>query len=340
MIKTTPFIIAEISANHNGSLKQLKKLIDNAKEHGANAVKIQTYDEKSMAINLDKSYLRIKEGLWKNYTYWNLYKKAKTPYSWHKEIFSYAKKKKILCFSTPFDFNAVEMLEKLNCPMYKIASFEITDIPLIKRVAETKKPIIISTGLSNLKEISLAYQTAKKHGAKDITLLYCVSSYPAPIENFNLNNISILKKKFKCKVGFSDHSKDNTVAITAAALGADIFEKHIALKNQKKGLDIDFSLKGKELREYIEAIKKTKILLGSSNFIRKKNEIKNIKFRRSLYVAESIKKGEKFTKHNLKSLRPKIGLDPIYLFKLLGKKTKKNLPYGLPITRKLLKKIS
>jgi pseudaminic acid synthase len=339
MKKTTPFIIAEISANHNGSLKQLKRLIDNAKEHGANAVKIQTYNEKSMTINLDKNYFKIKEGLWKNFTYWDLYKKAKTPYSWHKEIFSYAKKKKILCFSTPFDSKAVEILEKLNCPMYKIASFEITDIPLIKRVAKTKKPMIISTGLSNLKEISLAYQTAKKHGAKDVTLLYCVSSYPAPIENFNLNNILILKNKFKCRVGFSDHSKDNTVAIAASALGADVFEKHIALKNQKKGFDIDFSVKGKELRDYIEAIKKTKILLGSPNFVRKKSEIKNIKFRRSLYVSKSIKKGEKFTEHNLRSLRPKIGLDPIYIFKFLGKKSKKALPYGLPITKELLKKI-
>ena len=340
MKKTTPFIIAEISSNHNGSLNRLKKLIDSAKEHGADAVKIQTYDEKSMTINLDKSYFKIKEGLWKNFNYWDLYKQAKTPYSWHKEIFSYAKKKKIICFSSPFDSNAVDMLEKLNCPMYKIASFEITDIPLIKKVAQTKKPIIISTGLSDLKEINLAYQTAKKYGAKDITLLYCVSSYPAPLNSFNLNNILILKKKFKCRIGFSDHSKDNTVAITASALGADVFEKHIALKNQKKGLDIEFSLKGDELREYVEAIKKAKTLLGSSNFIRKKNEIKNIKFRRSLYVAQTINKGEKFTEHNLKSLRPKIGLDPIHIFQLLGKKSKRKLPYGLPITKTLLKKIS
>lgn len=339
MKKTIPFIIAEISANHNGSLSRLKKLIDNAKVNGANAIKIQTYDEKSMTIQSNKNNFRIKDGLWKNYSYWDLYKKAKTPYKWHKDIFAYAKKKKIVCFSTPFDVDAVDFLEKLNCPMYKIASFEITDIPLIKRVAQTKKPIIISTGLANINEIDEAFKTAKKNGSKNITLLYCVSNYPANLEDFNLKNITILKKRYKCRIGLSDHSKDSTIAITAAALGADIFEKHIALEKQKVGLDIEFSLKGPELSEYIKSIKNTYLALGSSNFLRKKNEIKNIKYRRSLFVTQKIRIGEKFTLKNLKSLRPKIGLDPKNIYKLLGKKSKKNLEYGTAITSNTIKKI-
>lgn len=339
MKKTTPFIVAEISANHNGSFSKLKKLIDNAKTNGADAIKIQTYDENSMTIQSNKKNFKIKEGLWKNYSYWDLYKKAKTPFKWHKDIFAYAKKKKIICFSTPFDIDAVDFLEKLNCPIYKIASFEITDIQLIKKVAQTKKPIIISTGLANINEIDEAFKTAKKYGSKNITLLYCVSNYPANLEDFNLNNISILKKRYKCKIGLSDHSKDNRIAIMATALGAEIFEKHIALEKQKVGLDIEFSLKGKELREYISDIKKTYLALGSANFLRKKNEIKNIKYRRSLFVTKSIKAGEKFTTSNLKSLRPKLGLEPKYIFKLLGKKSKKELLYGTPITKKNIKKI-
>ena len=272
MKKTTPFIVAEISANHNGSFSKLKKLIENAKTNGADAIKIQTYDENSMTIQSNKKNFKIKEGLWKNYSYWDLYKKAKTPFKWHKDIFAYAKKKKIICFSTPFDIDAVDFLEKLNCPIYKIASFEITDIQLIKKVAQTKKPIIISTGLANINEIDEAFKTAKKYGSKNITLLYCVSNYPANLEDFNLHNISILKKRYKCKIGLSDHSKDNRIAIMATALGAEIFEKHIALEKQKVGLDIEFSLKGKELREYISDIKKTYLALGSANFLRKKNE--------------------------------------------------------------------
>lgn len=339
MKKTTPFIVAEISANHNGSFSKLKKLIDNAKTNGADAIKIQTYDENSMTIQSNKKNFKIKEGLWKNYSYWDLYKKAKTPFKWHKDIFAYAKKKKIICFSTPFDIDAVDFLEKLNCPIYKIASFEITDIQLIKKVAQTKKPIIISTGLANINEIDEAFKTAKKYGSKNITLLYCVSNYPANLEDFNLHNISILKKRYKCKIGLSDHSKDNRIAIMATALGAEIFEKHIALEKQKVGLDIEFSLKGKELREYISDIKKTYLALGSANFLRKKNEIKNIKYRRSLFVTKSIKAGEKFTTSNLKSLRPKLGLEPKYIFKLLGKKSKKELVYGTPITKKNIKKI-
>ena len=229
-----PFLIAEISSNHCGNFSLAKKLISCAKRNGADAVKIQTYTPDTMTIKSDKKYFKIKNGLWKNYSLWNLYNEAKTPLEWHKRLFKHARSIGIKIFSTPFDETSVDFLEKLNCPFYKIASFEMTDLPLIKKVAKTKKPIIISTGMSSLKEIEEAYKTAKKFGSKDITLLYCVSNYPSKLNDFNLNNIKILKKKFKCRIGLSDHSKDNRVAITAIATGAEIIEKHIALDNQKK----------------------------------------------------------------------------------------------------------
>ena len=199
-------LIAEISANHCGSINQAKKLIHCAKVNNADAIKIQTYTADTMTIKSKKKYFKIKNGIWKNYYLWDLYKEAHTPYEWHEELFNYSKKIGIEIFSTPFDETAVELLEVLKCPRYKIASFEMTDLPLIKRVAQTKKPIIISTGMASLKEINEAYNTAKKYGANDITLLYCVSNYPSKSDDFNMNNIQILKEKFKCKVGFSDHS--------------------------------------------------------------------------------------------------------------------------------------
>ena len=229
-----PFLVAEISANHCGNFALAKKLIKCAKINNADAVKLQTYTADTMTIKSNKKYFKIKSGLWKNYNLWDLYNEAQTPLKWHKKLFEYGKKIGITVFSTPFDETAVDFLEKLKCPMYKVASFEMTDIPLIKKIASTKKPIIISTGMANLKEIETTYKIAKKYGAKDITLLYCVSNYPAKNSDFNLNNIKILKKKFKCRVGLSDHSKDEKVAVTAINAGAEIIEKHIALDNQKK----------------------------------------------------------------------------------------------------------
>ena len=199
---------------------------------------------------------------------WDLYNKAHTPISWHKDLFKYARSLGIKIFSTPFDESAVDFLEKLNCPFYKVASFEMTDLPLIKKIAKTKKPIIISTGMASLEEIKTTFNVAKKNGATDISLLYCVSNYPSKIEDFNLNNIKILKDKFKCKVGFSDHSNDNRVAMAAVSSGAEIVEKHIALDNQKKGLDIKFSLKGKQIKEFRNDIDLAYSLLGKNYFHR------------------------------------------------------------------------
>jgi pseudaminic acid synthase len=338
--KNIPFFIAEISANHNGSLVQAKKLIKIAKEYGADAVKLQTYTPDTMTIKSNKKDFQITQGLWKGSTLWDLYKKAQTPFEWHKELFNYAKKLKILCFSTPFDESAVDLLESLNCPFYKIASFEMNHIPLIKRVAETKKPIIISTGMANLKEIDLAYKTAKKNGAKEITLLYCVSNYPSKISDFNFNNIMILKDQYNCKIGFSDHSTDNKVVAAAIAAGAEVIEKHIALEGQKKGFDLSFSLKGREIKEYAQVIKDTSLMMGKKYFFRNRSENHNLQFRRSIYAISDIKKGEKFTKKNIRIIRPGFGLQPFYYDKLIGKKSPYKINTQSPLKKIILRRLN
>jgi pseudaminic acid synthase len=339
MLKKTPFFIAEISANHNGSLNKAKKLIYVAKKWGADAVKLQTYIPATMTINSNKPDFKIRGGLWSGNTLWDLYEKAQTPFEWHKELFDYAKKIQITCFSTPFDESAVDLLESLNCPFYKVASFEMNHIPLIKKIAQTKKTIIISTGMANLKEIDLAYSTAKKNGAKEIILLYCVSNYPSKISDFNFNNISILKKRYNCKVGFSDHSIDNKVVAVAIAAGAEVIEKHIALEGQKKGFDLAFSLKGKEIEDYAHVIKDTSLMLGKKYFFRNKSENHSLQFRRSIYAVSDIKKSEKFTKKNIRVIRPGFGIQPIYFEKLLNKKSPSKIKCETSLKRSLLKKL-
>ena len=334
-----PILIAEISANHCGDINKAIKLIKCAKDNGANLVKIQTFTADSMTLKSNKNYFKIKQGLWKGYNLWDLYNKAHTPLIWHKKLFQYAKKIGITIFSTPFDETAVDFLEKLKCPIYKVASFEMTDIPLIKKISQTKKPLIISTGMANLNEIELTYKTATRYGAKNITLLYCVSNYPSKISDFNLNNIKILKEKFDCKVGLSDHSKDENVAIAAIAAGAEVIEKHIALENQNNGLDIKFSLKGKEIKKFKSLIDQTYQLLGKKTFFRNKSENKNKIFRRSIFAIKNIKKGDKFTKQNIKRIRPGNGLSPIYFEKILNKKSPFNISAGEPIKSAILNKI-
>ena len=334
-----PYLIAEISSNHCGKLNIAKKLIKTAKTNGANAVKIQTYTADTMTINSNKKYFKIKSGIWKNYNLWDLYNDAQTPLDWHKELFNYAKKIGITIFSTPFDEGAVDFLEKLKCPIYKVASFEMTDIPLIKKIAKTKKPMIVSTGTSSLKEIEETVLTAKKYGANDLSLLYCVSNYPAKKEDFNLNNIKILKEKFNCRVGLSDHSLDNNIAISSVAAGAEIIEKHIALENQKKGLDIKFSLKGKQIKRFKHLIDTTYKLMGKKEFHRSKNEQKNKIFRRSIFVVKNILKGEKFNKNNIKRIRPGYGLEPKLFEKILGKKSKEKIFSGTPLKLKHISKL-
>ena len=326
-----PYFVAEISANHCGEFKTAKKLIKTAKINGADAVKLQTYTADTMTIKSNKKYFKVKNGLWKGYGLWDLYNKAHTPLSWHKELFLYAKKLGITIFSTPFDETAVTFLEKLNCPIYKISSFEMTDLPLIKRVALTKKPMIISTGLSSLKEIEETFKVAKRYGAKDITLLYCVSNYPAKNIDFNINNIKILKERFNCRVGLSDHSLDNKIAFASIAAGAEVIEKHIALDGQKRGLDIKFSLKGKKIKEFKENINNVYSAMGKKKFYRNPSENKSKIFRRSIFVVKDIKRGEKLTKKNIRRIRPGFGLEPKFFDKVLGKKSKKNLYAGNPL---------
>jgi pseudaminic acid synthase len=338
-LKKTPFFVAEISANHNGSLSHAKKLIKIAKKYGADAVKLQTYEPDTLTINSNKPDFKIRGGLWSGKTLWDLYEKAQTPFEWHKELFNYAKKIKITCFSTPFDETAVDLLESLNCPFYKIASFEMNHIPLIKRVSQTKKPIIISTGMANLKEIDLAYKTAKKNGAKEIILLYCVSNYPSKISDFNFNNIKILKKRYNCKIGFSDHSTDNKVVAAAIVAGAEVIEKHIALEGQKKSFDLAFSLKGREIKDYAEVIKDTSLMMGKKYFFRNKSENQSLQFRRSIYAISNIKKGEKFTKKNISVIRPGFGIQPVYFEKLINKKSPFNIKREMPLKKLLLKKL-
>ena len=339
LLKKTPFFVAEISANHNGSLIQAKKLIKTAKIYGADAVKLQSYKPETITIESKKKDFVISGGLWNGNTLWDLYKKAQTPFEWHKELFDYAKKIRITCFSTPFDETAVDLLESFNCPFYKVASFEMNHIPLIKRIAQTRKPIIISTGMANLKEIDLAYKTAKKYGAKEIILLYCVSNYPSKISDFNFNNIRILKERYNCKVGFSDHSIDNKVVASAIAAGAEIIEKHIALEGQKKGFDLKFSLKGKEIKNFVQVIKDTSLMMGKKYFFRNKSENESMKFRRSIYAVLDIKKGEKFTKKNIRVIRPGFGVQPVYFEKLINKRSPFDIKRETPLKKLLLKKL-
>ena len=338
-LKKTPFFVAEISANHNGSLFHAKKLIRIAKRYGADAVKLQTYTPDTLTIKSNRPDFKIRGGLWNGKTLWDLYEKAKTPFEWHEELFSYAKKLKITCFSTPFDESAVELLENLNCPFYKLASFEINHIPLIKKIAQTKKPIIISTGMASLKEIDLAYKTAKKNGAKEIILLYCVSNYPSKISDFNFNNIRILKERYNCKVGFSDHSTDSKIVAAAIVAGAEVVEKHIALEDQKKGFDISFSLRGTEIRDYVSVIRESTLIIGKKYFFRNKSEKKNLQFRRSIYATSNIEKGEKLTKKNIKVIRPGFGIPPIYFEKLINRYSPINIKKGLPLNKNLLRKL-
>ena len=338
-LKKTPFFVAEVSANHNGSLPHAKKLIKIAKKYGADAVKLQTYTPDTLTINSNKPDFKIRGGLWNGKTLWNLYDKAQTPFEWHKELFNYAKKLKITCFSTPFDESAVDLLESLNCPFYKVASFEMNHIPLIKKIAQTKKLIIISTGMANLKEIDLAYKIAKKNGAKEIILLYCVSNYPSKISDFNFNNIRILKERYNCKVGFSDHSIDNKIVAAAIAAGAEVIEKHIALEGQTKGFDLAFSLKGREIKDYVQVIKDTSLMMGKKYFFRNKSENQSLQFRRSIYAVSDIKKGEKFTKKNIRVIRPGFGIQPVYFEKLINKKSPFPIKSETPLEKLLIKKL-
>ncbi len=326
------FIVAELSGNHNGDINYALKLMEAAKFAGADAVKLQTYTADTLTINHDGPDFIITEGLWNGYKLYDLYKEAHTPWEWHEALFAKGKELDITVFSTPFDETAVDFLESLNTPMYKIASFEIVHHPLIAYVARFKKPMIMSTGMASLNEITEAVEVAFMNGCQDLTLLHCVSEYPAPIENCNLATMVDLKQRFpKCKIGLSDHTLGTTVAILAIALGAEVVEKHFTLDRSEGGVDAAFSLEPQELKHLCEAASDASLAFGKINYQRSDSEKKNKIFRRSIYAVKDIQKGEEFTNENIKIIRPGYGAEPKHFGDLLGKKSSNKILRGTPI---------
>ena len=331
-----PYVIAELSANHNGKLQKALDTITEAKTCGADAVKLQTYTADTMTIDSDYEDFNIKGGLWDGYTLYDLYKEAETPFEWHKTMFDHARKIGITCFSTPFDETAVDLLEDLNVPAYKVASFEMTDLPLIKYIASTRKPLIISTGMANLEEIKEMVVTAREAGCKDLLVLHCLSSYPAPIEQSNLLTIPDLSKKLGVQIGLSDHTVTNTASIVAVSLGATIIEKHFTLDRADKGPDSKFSINPLELKSLCAETKDAWTSLGKAGYERKPAEESNIKFRRSVYFVKDIKAGEVIQPAHIRRIRPGFGLAPKFEEKLLGKVVKKDIKRGTATNWKLI----
>tara|TARA_B100001057_G_scaffold500750_1_gene617565 strand:- start:4540 stop:5589 length:1050 start_codon:yes stop_codon:yes gene_type:complete len=327
-----PFIIAEMSGNHNGSIKRALNLIKIAKEAGADAIKLQTYTADTLTLNIPSKEFLIKDkkSLWFGKTLHSLYEEASLPWEWHEQIFSYCKKLKLICFSSPFDSTAVDFLESFNVPAYKIASPEIIDHGLIEKVAKTKKPIIISTGMANLKEISEAIKVCHKYGNKKIAILHCNSTYPTNPNDMNLKTIESLRKKFKCEVGLSDHSTGIGIALASIPFGATIIEKHFTDSKANEGVDSAFSLESNELSSLVKESFKVYLAIGKEKFGPTRSENSMLFFRRSLYIVEDITKGDKFTNKNIRSIRPAKGAHPKFLKKFLGKKAKKSLKRGTP----------
>lgn len=326
-----PYIVAEMSGNHNGDINNAFKIIDSAKNSGANAIKIQTYKADTITLDSDLPDFQINKGLWKGKNLYDLYDIASTPWEWHEELFNYAKKNNITIFSSPFDSTAVDLLENLNCPAYKIASFELIDLPLIKYVASTKKPIIMSTGMANLDEIEEAVSVCRDVGSKEIALLHCISAYPADPSEYNLRTIPDLIKKFNVIVGLSDHTIGNTTAISSISLGASIIEKHFTLNRQAGGPDDSFSSEPKEFESLCKSSVTAWNASGKVNYNKTVNEKENIKFRRSLYFVKDINKDQKITKEHVRSIRPGYGLEPKYINSIIGLKVSKNIKTGSPV---------
>lgn len=326
------FIIAEMSANHNGSLKTALDTIKAAKEAGADAVKIQTYTADTITLNCENEYFQIEQGtLWDGTTLYKLYQQAYTPWEWHKELFDYAKELNIPLFSTPFDKTAVDFLEELNNPIMKIASFELVDVPLIEYAASKGRPMIMSTGIATLEEIEDAVNACRKVGNNDITLLKCTSAYPAPLSEANLMTIPDMAKSFNCKVGLSDHTTGDIGACTAVALGASVIEKHFIIDRSIGGPDSAFSMQKDEFAEMVRRIRETESCLGTVSYDLSEKMKKNRKFARSLFACKDIKKGEVFTEENIRSVRPGDGCSPKFLPELLGKVCDRNYKFGEPI---------
>ena len=321
----SPYIIAEMSANHNGQLDVALRIIEEAKRAGADAIKMQTYRPDTITLKSDLPDFQISEGLWAGRTLYDLYEWAHTPWDWHKPLFERARQLGITIFSSPFDSTAVDLLEDLGAPAYKIASFEAVDLALIKYVASTGKPMIISTGMANIDEIEEAIDAARVGGCKELAILHCVSGYPAPAADYNLRTLADMIERFGLVTGLSDHTLDNTTAITSVALGASIIEKHFTLDRNGGGPDDSFSLEPADLATLCRDTKTAWQALGQVDYSRKASEKSNTKFRRSLYFVQDMEEGEIITEASIRSVRPGFGLAPKYLHEVIGKKVTRNV---------------
>jgi pseudaminic acid synthase len=326
-----PYIIAEMSANHNGDLAAAFSIIDAAKIAGADAVKIQTYTPDTITLDAQTDDFLIKGGLWDGRTLYELYQEAHTPWDWHKPLFDHAKKAEITIFSSPFDKTAIDLLEDLNASAYKIASFEAIDLPLIRYAASTGKPMIISTGMADEVEISEAIEAAQSSGCNDLAILHCVSGYPAPAKDYNLATINDIIEKFGLVTGLSDHTLDNTTAIASVALGASIVEKHFTLDRNGGGPDDSFSLEPAEMGALCRDTKTAWSAVGRVDYARKSSEQGNVQFRRSLYFVKNMKSGEVITPECIRSVRPGYGLPPKYFDQLIGTKITKDVREHTPV---------
>ena len=323
-----PYIIAELSANHNGSLIKAKESILEAKRCGASAIKIQTYTADSMTIDCDLEDFKIKGGIWDGYNLYQLYEEASTPYEWHNELFRFAKENEITLFSTPFDESAVDFLNDLGAPAFKIASFELLDLPLIKYAASKGKPLLLSTGMGSLDEITDAVNAAYEGGCKQILLFHCISSYPTPTQESNIRMISFLKDKFGVEVGLSDHTLTNTAAMAALTLGASAFEKHFTLSRLDKGPDSQFSIEPNEFKDLVESANECWQGVGKLSFKRSKLEQNSMVFRRSLYFVKDLSEGQIITKDHIRKIRPGFGVSPKFYEKFIGKKVSRVVKRG------------
>lgn len=333
-----PFVIAEMSGNHNQSLERALALVDAAAAAGAHALKIQTYTADTMTIDVSEGEFSIKDknSLWSGKTLYQLYQEAHTPWEWHAPIFERARSRGMIGFSSPFDETAVDFLEKLGAPCYKIASFENTDIPLIRKVASTGKPMIISTGMATMEELEESVGAARSAGARDIVLLKCTSTYPATPDDTNILTIPDMRSRFGCDVGLSDHTMGIGVAVASVALGACAVEKHFTLRRADGGVDAAFSLEPEELRSLVVEVERAWQALGAVRYGATDKEKKSLAFRRSLYVVQDLKAGAVLTRQNVRAIRPGLGLPPKHLDSVLGKKIKRDAKRGTPLTADLV----
>lgn len=327
----SPYVIAELSANHNGKIETALRIIQEAKKAGADAVKLQTYKPDTITLNCDSEDFKIKGGLWDGRTLYDLYEEAHMPWDWHKPLFDRARVLGITIFSSPFDNTAIDLLEDLNAPAYKIASFEAVDLPLIKYAASTGKPMIISTGMADADEIAEAIEAAREGGCKELALLHCVSGYPAPAEDYNLRTIPDMIERFGLVTGLSDHTLENATAIASVAMGASIIEKHFTLDRKGGGPDDSFSLEPNELAALCKDSKNAWAALGTVDYGHKSSEMGNIKFRRSLYFVKDMKRGESITADSIRSIRPGFGLPPKKMGQIINKTVSRQITSGTPV---------